>query len=462
MFNNLTHRLTTSINKLRGLGRLTEKNIQLTLRDIRAALLEADVASTVVDNFIEAVRGKAIGEEVIGNVRPGDALIKKVQDELTHILGDKRYDVNLDAKLPITIVMAGLQGSGKTTTVAKLARWLQETQKKSVLVTSADIYRPAAIKQLETLAQQVNVQFFPTETHQNPTDIAAAALKHAEKQFIDVLILDTAGRLHIDDVLMQEMKAISDTVNPAEMLLVVDSMMGQDAANVAKSFNDALSLTGVILTKIDGDARGGAALSMRMITKKPIKFVGVGEKMGALEPFYPERMASRILGMGDIVSLIEEAQRKVDKKHVEKISKKLKKGKRFDFDDFLMQLQQMKQMGGLQSLLGKLPSMAAQLPKGAAVLFDDKLLVKMQAIIQSMTLKERRFPTLINGSRKRRISNGSGTILQDVNKLLKQFDQMQKMIKRMKGDTTAKGLKQMQGQLPNDLLSHFLPGRRDK
>ena len=450
MFSNLTHRLTISINKLRGLGRLTEENIQLTLRDIRAALLEADVASTVVNDFIRQMRKNVLGQKVIRNIRPGDVLIKKVKDELTHILGDKQSNINLDAKLPIVIVIAGLQGSGKTTTVAKLARWLQETQKKSVLVASADIYRPAAIRQLETLAQQVNAQFFRTERHQRPTDIAAAALKHAEKQWIDVLILDTAGRLHINDTLMREMKAISDALDPTEMLLVVDSMMGQDAANVAKSFNDTLPLTGVILTKTEGDARGGAVLSMRMITKKPIKFVGIGEKLDALEPFCPEHMASRILGMDGIVSLVEEAQRKIDKKHVEKIAKKLEKGKRFNFDDFLTQLQQMKKMGGLQSLLGKLPSIA-QLPKGAAAFFDDRLVVKMQAIIQSMTLKERRFPTLINSSRKRRISNGSGTTPQDLNKLLKQFDQMQKIVRCMRGDKMAKRLKQMQGQLPRRL-----------
>lgn len=456
MFDNLAHRLTTSINKIRGLGRLTEENIQSTLHDIRSALLEADVALVVINNFIDRVREKAVGQEVTWNIRPGDALIKKIQDELTHILGDKESDINLNAKLPIVIVVAGLQGSGKTTTVAKLALWFQETRKKSVLVASADIYRPAAINQLETLAQQANAQFFRTQTHQKPTDIATAALKYAKKQFIDVLILDTAGRLHINDELMQEMKAISDTVDPTEMLLVVDSMMGQDAVNVAKLFSDSLPLTGVILTKTEGDARGGVALSMRMITEKPIKFMGVGEKMDDLEPFYPERMASRILGMGDIVSLVEEAKRKVDKKKAEKIAKKLKKGKNFNFDDFLTQLQQMKKMGGLQSLLGKFPRIA-QLPKGAAVIFDDKLLVKMQAIIQSMTLKERRFPTLINGSRKRRISNGSGTTLQDVNKLLKQFDQMQKMVKRMKGEKVNKRLKQMQGQLPNDLFNHFTP-----
>ncbi|WP_267256391.1 signal recognition particle protein [Coxiella endosymbiont of Ornithodoros maritimus] len=461
MLNNLTNRLTTSINKLRGLGRLTEENIQSTLHDIRSTLIEADVALPVIKDFIEHVREKALGQEVIGNVLPGEALVKVVQDELTHLLGDELVEINLNAQPPIVIVMAGLQGSGKTTTVAKLARWLLEIQKKSVMIASADVYRPAAIQQLETLASQINATFFLTQADQKPVEIAKAALKKAKKQFMDVLILDTAGRLHIDNVLMEEMKAISDAITPTEILLVVDSMIGQDAANVAKSFNDTLPLTGVILTKLDGDTRGGAALSMRIITQKPIKFVGVGEKIDALEPFHPNRMASRILGMGDIVSLVEEAQRKVDQKQAAKIAKKLQKGKGFDFDDFLTQLQQMKKMGGMQSLLGKLPSMG-QLPKGTSAFLNDKLLVKMQAIIQSMTLKERQFPALINGSRKRRISKGSGTALQDVNKLLKQFVQMQKMMKHMKGDKMMKRFKQMQGKIPGDLLNQLPPEWRDK
>ncbi|MBW5802608.1 signal recognition particle protein [Coxiella endosymbiont of Ornithodoros amblus] len=461
MINNLTNRLTTSINKLRGLGRLTEENIQSTLHDIRSTLIEADVALHVIKDFIEHVREKALGQEVIGNVRPGEALVKVVQDELTHLLGDELVEINLNVQPPVVIIMAGLQGSGKTTTVAKLARWLLEIQKKSVMIASADVYRPAAIQQLETLASQINATFFPTQADQKPVEIAKAALKQAEKQFMDVLILDTAGRLHIDNVLMEEMKSISDAITPTEILLVVDSMIGQDAANVAKSFNDKLPLTGVILTKLDGDTRGGAALSMRMITQKPIKFVGVGEKIDALEPFHPNRMASRILGMGDIVSLVEEAQRKVDQKQAGKIAKKLQKGKRFDFDDFLTQLQQMKKIGGMQSLLGKLPSMG-QFPKGASAFLDDKLLVRMQAIIQSMTLKERRLPALINGSRKRRISKGSGTALQDVNKLLKQFVQMQKIMKHIKGDKMMKRFKQMQGKIPDDLLNQLPPEWRDK
>ena len=433
MFNVLSDRLTTTINKLRGLGRLTEENIQSTLKDIRTALLEADVALSVFNDFINHVRKKALGQEVVGNVRPGDALIKVVQDELIHILGDEQAEINLNVKTPIVIVMTGLQGSGKTTTAIKLAQWLQEIKKKSVMVTSADIYRPAAITQLKILAGQVNAHFFPSETNQKPTDIAKRALTHATKQFIDILIIDTAGHLHVDNKSMEEIQAISDVINHTELLLVVDSMMGQDAANVAKSFNEALPLTGVILTKTDGDTRGGAALSMRMITHKPIKFVGVGEKIEALEPFHPSRMASRILGMGDIVSLVEEAQHKIDQKHAKKIARKLKKGKPFNFDDFLTQLHQMKKMGGIQSLIRKLPGIG-KLSKGIVAFIDDKLLIKMQAIIQSMTPKERYFPTLINSSRKQRISKGSGTTLQDVNKLLKQFIQMQKAIKRMKSE----------------------------
>lgn len=457
MFSNLSEKLTKSINNLRGLGRLTEDNIQSALRDIRTALIEADVALPVIKDFIEQVREKALGQKVIGNVRPGDALVKVVQDELVHILGDEQSEINLKQQPPIVIVMAGLQGSGKTTTVAKLARWLKEVKKKSVMVASADVHRPAAIEQLETLAKQIDVKFFETKSDQKPVTIAKAALDTAKRQFSDVLILDTAGRMHVDDALMKEIRQINEVISPTETLLVVDSMTGQDAANIAKTFNDTLPLTGVILTKTDGDARGGAALSMRMITGKPIKFVGVGEKIDALEPFHPDRIASRILGMGDIVTLVEQAQQKVDEKQAKKIAKKLKKGKRFDFDDFLTQLEQMKKMGGMKSLLGKLPG-TGQLPKGAAAMMDDKLLIKMQAMIQSMTLKERHFPALINGSRKRRIANGSGTQIQDVNKLLKQFTQMQKMMKRMKGDKMMKQMKRMQGQIPPELMGKLPPG----
>ncbi len=463
MFSSLTDHLTKSINKLRGLGRLTDENIQTSLREIRSALIEADVALSVTKDFIDRVHEKALGQAVIGSVRPGDALVKIVQDELTHILGDAQNEINLQVTPPAIILMAGLQGSGKTTTVAKLAHWLKEDKKKSVMVASVDVYRPAAIDQLETLAKQIDVHFFPSQPKQKPIEIAEAAIKQARTQFIDVLIIDTAGRLHIDDTLMQEITELNQLAQPTETLLVVDSMTGQDAANVAKAFSDALPLTGIILTKTDGDARGGAALSMRMITGKPIKFVGIGEKIDALEAFYPDRMATRILGMGDIVSLVEEAQRKVDQKEAHKIAKKFNKGKHFDFSDFLTQLQQMKKMGGLQSLIGKLPG-TMQLPKGAAGFMDDKLIVKMGAIIQSMTPKERTFPALLNGSRKRRVSSGSGTTIQDVNKLIKQFTQMQKMLKRMKGDKMMKQLQQLKstGGLPKDLLDRLPPNWRDK
>lgn len=457
MFHQLTERLTQSINKLRGIGRLTDENIQETLNDVRKALIEADVAIRVVDQFIAIVREKALGQTVIHQVRPGEAFIKLVQDELTHVLGDKASELNLQAQKPIIFLIAGLQGSGKTTTSAKLAKWLIDHHQKSVMLTSVDIYRPAAIEQLATLAKQINAHYFPSHTNQKPLEIIKNAIDQAKKQFIDVLIIDTAGRLHIDESMMREIRDIHQYCQPTETLLVVDSMSGQDAANVAKHFNDSLELTGVILTKTDGDARGGAALSMRLITNKPIKFVGVGEKIDALLPFHPERVASRILGMGDIVSLVESVQKQVDKKHVDHIAKKLQKGKRFDFNDFLAQIQQMRKLGSLQSLIEKLPG-AAKIPKGAAAMMDDKVIVQMEAIIFSMTPKERRFPALLEGSRKRRISAGSGTTLQDVSRLLKQFTQLQKMMKRFKGDKMAKQMKQLQkmrDQLPPDLLGQL-------
>jgi signal recognition particle subunit SRP54 len=450
MFNTLSERLTTSIEKLRGIGRLSESNIKETLSEVRRALIEADVALPVAKSFVEQVSKNALGQEIIKSVRPGDAFIKLVQDELTHTLGSNRASLNLRAEPPVIILMAGLQGSGKTTTSAKLAHWLQQSEKKKVMLTSADVYRPAAIEQLKTLAQQISAEYFPSSPNDKPLDIAREAIKQAKKSFVDVLIIDTAGRLHIDEEMMDEIRSISDATSPNETLLVVDSMAGQDAANTAKTFNDTIPLTGIVLTKTDGDARGGAALSMRMITEKPIKFIGVGEKIDALEPFHPERIASRILGMGDIVSLVEEAQQKVDKKQSDKLAKKIKKGKRFDFNDFLGQLQQMKKMGGMQSLMGKLPGMG-QMPKKAMDMMDDKLFIRMEAIIHSMTPKERSFPALLNGSRKRRISAGSGTNIQDVNKLMKQFTQMQKMLKRLKGGKMAKRMKQMQGQIPPEL-----------
>jgi signal recognition particle subunit SRP54 len=447
MFNNLSDRLSHTISKLRGIGRLTEDNIKETVSEVRRALIEADVALSVITDFTHHIKEKALGQEVIKNIRPGDAFVKLVQDELTHILGDQQTELNLKAQRPVVILMSGLQGSGKTTTAAKLAKLLHDTHQKKVLLASTDVYRPAAIDQLQMLSTQINVAFFPSLPTQQPLDIAHAALDHAKKQQFDVVIIDTAGRLHIDEALMSEITTIKQAILPTEILLVVDSMTGQDAANSAKAFNDQLDITGVILTKIDGDARGGAALSMRMITGKPIKFVGVGEKLDALEPFYPERIASRILGMGDIVSLVEQAGRVIDKKEADKIAQKIKKGKRFDFNDFLHQLQQMKKMGGMKALLGKLPGVGA-LPAKAEAMMDEKLLLRMEAIIYSMTKKERQFPALVDGSRKRRIATGSGTEVQDVNKLLKQFTQMQKMLQRFKGDKMANKLKQLQSQLP--------------
>lgn len=454
MFNTLSDKLSNALSKLKGTGRLTDDNIKSTLKEIRRTLLEADVALTVTQDFIKNIQAQAVGKKIQSSIKPGDALVKLVKDELVHILGGESQGLNLKAQAPIVILMSGLQGSGKTTTVAKLASQLSTNDKKKVLVASADVYRPAAIDQLETLAQQVNVECYPSSTSDKPLKIAENALLHAKKHHFDILILDTAGRNHIDDELMTELEQISHSVSPTETLLVVDSMTGQDAVNVAKTFNDRLALSGIVLTKTDGDSRGGAALSMRMITGKPIKFMGTGEKVDAFEVFHPDRVASRILGMGDIISLVEEAERKVDKKEADKLAKKLKKGKRFDFNDFLSQLQQMKKMGGMQSMLTKLPGMG-KLPPAAKAMMDDGLFKKMEAIINSMTAKERQFPALINGSRKKRIALGSGNEIPDVNKLLKQFAQMQKMLKRMKGDKMMKRLKNIQGKLPPELLSQL-------
>lgn len=455
MFKQLSERLSQTIRDLRGISRLSETNIKDSLEQVRKALIEADVALPAVQEFIENVRQKAIGQATIAKTQPGETLIKLVQDELTYLLGDIQSEINLNAPAPIVFLMAGLQGSGKTTTSAKLARWLHTVKKKSVMLTSVDVYRPAAIDQLATLAKQVDAQFFPSTTNDLPEEIVKQALDHAKKTFTDVLIIDTAGRLHIDKQLMDEIAQISKIAQPTETLLVIDSMAGQDAANVAKTFNQTLTLSGVILTKTDGDARGGAALSMRIITGKPIKFVGVGEKIDALEPFHPDRAAARILGMGDIVSLVEEAQQKIDKDQAAKMAKKLQKGQRFDFNDFLTQLEQMKKMGGMQSMLSKLPTMG-QIPAKAAALTDEKLLVKMEAIIRSMTERERVFPALLNNaSRKQRIVKGSGTTPQDISRLLKQFTQMEKMLKKFKGDKMMKRLHQMQDQLPPEWQGKF-------
>lgn len=432
MFENLTDRLSKTLKNISGKGRINEDNIKDTLREVRMALLEADVALPVVRDFIKAIKERALGQDVAKSLSPGQAFLKIVQSELEVAMGEVNESLNLAAQPPAILLMAGLQGAGKTTSVAKLARLLKNRDKKKVLVVSADVYRPAAIKQLETLAGEVDVEFFPSDISQKPIDIANAAIDHAQKQFIDVVIVDTAGRLHVDNEMMGEIKELHQAIKPIETLFVVDAMTGQDAANTAQAFNEALPLTGVILTKADGDARGGAALSIRHITGKPIKFIGMGEKIDALEPFYPDRIASRILGMGDVLSLIEEIENKVDKQKAEKLAKKIKKGKGFDLDDFREQLVQMKSMGGMAGMMDKLPGMG-QVPDAVKNQVNDKTTERMEAIINSMTKKERARPELIKGSRKRRIAAGSGTQIQDVNKLLKQFTQMQKMMKKMSG-----------------------------
>lgn len=446
MFENLTDRLSQTLRNISGRGRLTEDNIKDALRDVRMALLEADVALPVVRDFIAQVKEKAIGLDVNKSLTPGQEFIKIVQQELTVAMGEVNSSLNLATQPPAVLLMAGLQGAGKTTSVAKLAKFLKQKQKKKVLVVSADVYRPAAIKQLETLANAIEVEFFPSDVNQKPIDIVNKAIAHAKLQFFDVLIVDTAGRLHVDGEMMDEIKALHQAVKPIETLFVVDAMTGQDAANTAKAFNDALPLTGVILTKVDGDARGGAALSIRNITGKPIKFLGMGEKTDALEPFYPERIASRILGMGDVISLIEEMESKVDREKAERMAKKIKKGDKFDFNDFQEQLKQMRNMGGMSAMLAKLPG-AGQLPEHIKSQMDDKVTVKMEAIINSMTFKERLNPEIIKGSRKRRIAQGSGTQVQDVNKLLKQFDDMQRMMKKMKGGGMMKMMRNMKGMM---------------
>lgn len=430
MFDSLTDRLGSTLQKLRGQGRITEDNVKDSLREVRMALLEADVALPVVREFIANVKERAMGQDVLRSLTPGQALIKVVQDELTAVMGESNETLDLSMQPPAVILMAGLQGAGKTTSVAKLARWLKEREKKSVMVASADVYRPAAIEQLKTLSAEVDAHFFPSQIDQDPVEIARAAVEQAKLQLIDVVIIDTAGRLHIDDDMMTEIKNIHAAINPVETLFTVDSMTGQDAANTAKAFNDALPLTGVILTKTDGDARGGAALSIRHITGKPIKFMGVGEKTDALEPFHPDRIVSRILGMGDVLSLVEQAQQKMDKGTAEKLAGKLKKGKGFDLEDFRDQLRQMSNMGGIGSMLDKMPGMA-NIPAAAKAQVNDKETGKLEAIINSMTPKERKRPDMIKGSRKKRIAAGSGTQIQDVNRLLKQFKQMQTMMKKM-------------------------------
>ena len=447
MFENLQERFERVLKTLRGQGRLTEDNIRDTLREVRMALLEADVALPVVRTFIEQVRTQALGEEVIRSLTPGQALVKIVHNELIALMGEANASLNLTTQPPAVVLLAGLQGSGKTTSVAKLARWLKEKQKKKVMVVSCDIYRPAAIDQLETVAREVEAEFFPSRGDQDPLHIARSALEAARKGFRDVLIVDTAGRLHVDAAMMDEIRALHAALQPVETLFVVDSMTGQDAANTAKAFDEALPLTGVILTKTDGDARGGAALSIRHITGKPIKFLGVGEKTTALEPFHPDRVASRILGMGDVLSLVEEVQSKVDQEKAQRLVHKFKQGQTFDLVDFREQLEQMTRMGGVAGLMDKLPGMN-QVPEQIKRQVNDKEVSRLVAIIHSMTPQERAFPALIKGGRKRRIALGSGTQVQDVNRLLKQFTQMQKMMKKMKGGGMAKMMRSMQGRLP--------------
>jgi len=447
MFDSLSDRLSKTIKNLRGQGRITEDNIKETMRDVRMALLEADVALPVVRDFVDRVKQRAVGQEVMSSLSPGQALIKIVDEELVATMGAANEELNLAAQPPAVVLMAGLQGAGKTTTVAKLAKLLQERHKKKVMVVSCDVYRPAAIRQLQTLADQVGATFYPSEKDQNPVDIANQALDAAKKQFQDVLLVDTAGRLHIDDEMMAEIQQIHQAVTPVETLFVVDSMTGQDAANTAKAFNEALELTGVVLTKTDGDARGGAALSIRQITGKPIKFLGAGEKVDALEPFYPDRLASRILGMGDVLSLVEDVQRNVDVKEAEKLASKFKTGGGFDFNDLKAQMEQMMNMGGLGGLLDKMPGMGGKM--GAIKdKVNDKDIKRLIAIIQSMTPKERAFPDIIKGSRKKRIAAGAGVQVQEVNKLMKQQMQMKKMMKKMKGGGMKKMMRMMQGKMP--------------
>ena len=447
MLDNLTQRLSSVVKTLRGHSRITEDNVQEMVREVRLALLDADAGLPVVKDFVGRVKEKALGQEVAGSLTPGQALVGIVHQELVALMGGANAGLSFATQPPAVILLAGLQGSGKTTSAGKLARFIGNTTKKKVLLVSTDVYRPAAIEQLATLAKTLGVELFPSDPSQKPVDIARAALDHAKRHFFDVLIVDTAGRLAIDEAMMQEVKSLHAAVNPIETLFVVDSMQGQDAVNVARAFNEALPLTGVILTKLDGDARGGAALSVRHVTGKPIKFVGVSEKLDGLEAFHPDRMASRILGMGDILSLVEEARAKVDEKEAQKLADKFKKGKDFDLDDFRTQLQQMKKMGGIASVADKLPAQLTQMAQASPEL-QERALKRTEAIINSMTPLERRKPELLKASRKRRIAAGAGVQVQEVNRLLNQFEQMQKMMKMMRGGNLQKMLRNMKGMMP--------------
>ncbi len=451
MLDNLTSRFSNVFKNIRGQASLTEDNIKAALREVRLALLEADVALPIVKDFVNNVKERALGKEISDSLTPDQAFIGVVNEALVELMGKENSSLNLSAAPPAVVLMAGLQGAGKTTTVGKLSRLLKTEQKKKILVVSADVYRPAAIEQLKLLAEQVGVDFFPSDTSQQPVEIARAAVDYAKKHFYDVLMVDTAGRLAIDEAMMAEIKALHAAVNPVETLFVVDAMLGQDAVNTAQAFNEALPLTGVILTKMDGDSRGGAALSVRQTTGKPIKFLGIGEKVTGLEPFHPDRIASRILGMGDVLTLIEDVQKGIDEEVAAKMAKKLHKGKGFDLNDFKEQIQQMRNMGGLESIMSKMPGeigqLSKQIPEGTA----EKAMGHVEAIINSMTAKERANPALLKASRKRRIAAGSGTTIQEVNKMLKQFEQSQQMMKMFSGKGMGKLMnmaKGMKGRFP--------------
>ncbi|MGV8960677.1 MAG: signal recognition particle protein [Stenotrophomonas sp.] len=447
MFESLTQRLSGTIERLRGRGRLTEENIREATREVRIALLEADVALPVVQALVERIKVRAVGQEVLKSLTPGQALIKVVRDELTAVMGSTAADLNLNVPAPAIILMAGLQGAGKTTTVGKLAKHLKEKRKKKVMVVSADVYRPAAIEQLKTLAEQVGVLFFASSADQKPVDIVRAAIDDARKSFVDVLLVDTAGRLAIDEAMMAEIKALHAAINPVETLFVVDAMTGQDAANTAKAFGEALPLTGVVLTKTDGDARGGAALSVRYITGKPVKFTGTGEKLDGLDVFHPDRVASRILDMGDVLSLVEQVEQQVDKDKAQKLAEKVASGKKFNLNDMRDQLEQMQNMGGIGGLMDKLPGLGKIPENLKAQVAGSKEVPRMIAIINSMTKKERRNPGLLNGSRRARIARGSGTQPADVNKLMKQYQQMEKMMGKLAGGGMKGMMRSMKGMM---------------
>jgi len=448
MLDNLTNRLSGVIKTLKGHARLTESNISDAMREVRMALLEADVALPVVKTFVAHVKERAMGQDVMGSLTPGQAVVGVVNEELVKLMGETNDALNLAAVPPAIVLMAGLQGAGKTTTTGKLAKLLKEKQKKKVLLVSADVYRPAAIEQLKLLSEQVGVEWFPSDPSQKPVDIAVAAVDHAKRHFFDVLIVDTAGRLVIDEAMMAEIKAVHAAVNPVETLFVVDAMQGQDAVNTAQAFNDTLPLTGVVLTKLDGDSRGGAALSVRHVTGKPIKFIGVGEKLDGLEPFHPDRMASRILGMGDVLSLIEDVQKGIDEQDAAAIARKMKSGKGFDLEDFKSQILTMRKMGGMSSLMEKMPGQIGQMAKGMEGAQAEKSVNRIEGIINSMTPAERRKPDIIKASRKRRIAAGAGVSVQEVNRMLKQFEEMQKMMKQFSKGGMMKMMRGMKGLLP--------------